>query len=372
MWNVTQTDSYHAELKKALEAKWRLVSSRLESLSAFQYSRFEPSSVHLDDLLTFWMDKRSGLQELRNFIDSKMNSVNSNDQEFGRRVLTFYINRVSAEFNGKPELLLDSIEPREKLRGFSADVFRGADYQFLNTLFACFPEVIFNTPGIMQGAWQESAFLPENAGSSTLALIAGYQTYLVHRTHSMFGESAIDKFNNGFKSAFGTHPDHMALRLPELDKSSEKVLLRYVKKSVIRSTRDYSVVPSLRIGFSGRGLAITAVGRSGYFNNADVAEGLTRYTDSDRAATLLQSYLNYKLAPLHKLGKLFEETAVSSDVVKRLLGDETAEDIDYFRRFLAGFSQEDCAKIQIRTQFPPKYLTGEQSKRMVLTQDLGL
>jgi len=209
-----------------------------------------------------------------------MISEKSAEKKFGEEILTLYINRVTAEMSGKPECFLDSIIRREKLRQFSAESLRDADYDFLNTLFACFPEVIFNTPGIMQQHWLNKALLPENLGKTALALVAGYQSFAVLRSHSLFDEAAdvpvVDRFNDGFKEAFGMHPSRFAMQLPQLDKESAKYLLRYIKKSPARQTSDYNIVGSVRFGFSGRCLAIKAMGLSGYFNSAKVVDDMTR------------------------------------------------------------------------------------------------
>ncbi len=378
MWNVTQSEQYQIALKRELEKSWRLVTNRLSVFSDFCYQRtqFIPDGIQVNDLMSYWMDKRSGLKELRDYIEIMMISDKPAEKKFGEELLTLYIHRVSAEMSGKPECFLDSIIRREKLRQFSAESFRDADYDFLNTLFACFPEVIFNTPGIMQQHWLNKALLPENLGKTALALVAGYQSFAVLRSHSLFDEAAdvpvVDRFNNGFKEAFGMHPSRFAMQLPQLDKESAKYLLRYIKKSPARQTSDYNIVGSVRFGFSGRCLAIKAMGLSGFFNSAKFVNDITRYAGPDEQERILSAYVNHGLAPIDRLGKLFRHSAVSTSIINRFLHDETPEDIARFQCFINGFSEEDRANIQIRTQFPAKYLTSQASKRMVLTQDLGL
>jgi hypothetical protein len=372
MWNVTQTDVYQKAFQKSLESKWHLVSSRCQALNNLCYRGATIPGLTVDSLIDFWMDKRSGLDKLRSQIDEFLANPNPSVSGFGKRVLEKYLGRVSAEFSKKPEMFLDSIGRYEKPVKFDAESFRNADYETLNTLYACFPEAVLKTPGIMASTWMDEAFKPENVAKSMIALISGYQCFLVHRTQNMLEDSKLDYFNAGFKDAFGIHPTLLANRLPELDKDSAKPLLRFVKKSVLRTTYDYNIISSLRMGLSNRGLAIAAVGRSGYFNNAQVTLEFTKHTSDNGKTSLLNSYINHRLAPIHRLGVLFPGSAVDKSIVNRLLRDETPEDIVNFQGFIKGFSEVDQADIQQRTGFPVKYLTSKLSKRMVLTNDLGM
>jgi hypothetical protein len=372
MWNVTQTDVYQKAFQKSLETQWRLVSSRCQALNNLCYRGVTIPGLTVDSLLDFWMDKRSGLDKLRSQIDKFLENPNPAVSSFGKSVLEKYLGRVSAEFSQKPEIFLDSLSRYEKHLKFDAESFRNADYETLNTLFACFPEAILRTPGIMASTWMDEAFKPENVAKSMIALISGYQCFLVHRTQSMLEDSKLDYFNAGFKDAFGIHPTLLAMRLPELDKDSAKSLLRFVKKSVLRTTYDYNIISSLRMGLPNRNLAIAAVGRSGYFNSTQVTSDFTAHSSSDCKTSLLNSYINHRLAPTHRLGVLFPGSAVDKNIVNRLLGNETPEDIAHFQDFIKGFSEVDQADIQQRTGFPVKYLTSKLSKRMVLTNDLGM
>lgn len=372
MWNVTQTDKYEKALQKSLESQWRLVSSRCQALHNLCYRGVTVQGLTVDSLLDFWMDKRSGLDKLRTQIDEYLANPNPSVSAFGKQVLEKYLSRVSAEFTKKPEIFLDSLGRYEKPLKFDAELFRNADYETLNTLFACFPEAVFRSPGIMSTSWMNEAFKPGNAAKSMIALISGYQSFLVHRTQSMLEGSKLDHFNAAFKEAFGIHPSHLAMKLPELDKESAKTLLRFVKKSVLRTTYDYNIISSLRMGLSNRCLGITAVGRSGYFNNSQVTSEYISYESTDRKTALLNSYMNYRLAPIHRLGGLFPAEAVNKQIIDRILRDESPDDISDFQAFIKGFSDEDQADIQQRTGFPLKYLTSKLSKRMVLTHDLGM
>ena len=372
MWNVTQTDAYQKALKKSLESQWHLVSSRCQALNNLCYRGVTIPGLTVDSLLDFWMDKRSGLDKLKAQIDEFLANPNPTVSAFGKRVLEKYLSRVSAEFPHKPEIFLDSLGRYEKHLKFDAESFRNSDYETLNTLFACFPEAVLRTPGVMASKWMDEAFKPENVAKSMIALISGYQCFLVHRTQSMLEDSKLDYFNAGFKDAFGIHPTILAMRLPELDKEAAKPLLRFVKKSVLRTSYDYNIISSLRMGLSNRNLPIAAVGRSGYFNSTQVTSDFTARTSNDGKVSLLNSYLNHRLAPIHRLGALFPGSAVDKSIVDRLLRDETSEDIAHFQSFIKGFNEVDQADIQQRTGFPVKYLTSKLSKRMVLTNDLGM
>jgi hypothetical protein len=372
MWNATQTPEYPEFLSKALNQRWSRVNTRSEDLTSICYNG-ESTLFTLKDIVGHWMSKYSSLYELRKIIfESRQDS--SMQLEFMHSCIDHYVNAADASFSDKPYKILDSIYQYEPLRKLDLSRYSDAPYEFLNALFACFPDLVIESPGLMQGKWKDEAFKPENAWKTIIGLTAGYQSFFVHRSSNSYSTPNLkDHFNSGFKDAFGIHPDIIAMKIPRISDKDAKRVLSYYKRSVsMTASRDYSVPTQLRNGYSGARIAITALAKAGVFADRSVFEVLSSHLGAERRALLLTAYLLHGFCTEDKIGRFFEIDDVRIEHVNYMLSDSHDNAEDDFRRFLSSYPPEDQAALQIKTGFPIHLLKDLQSKRIVLTSDLNL
>jgi hypothetical protein len=373
MWNVTQTPEYSKCLSDEQKKRWSRVNTRGEDLKSIRRNG-ESALYSLKDIIDYWMSKESSLCELRKIIFESDQDKPAH-LEFMHECIQHYVSAVDASFSDKPHKILDSISHYEVFRKLDMSRYMDASYEFLNALFACFPELVLQTPGLMQGKWKDEALKPENAGKTIIGLTAGYQSYFVHRSNSSFSNmpNLSDSFYSGFKDAFGIHPDRLSMQLTKPCEKQSKQVLSYYKRSVAKTaSRDYSVPTRLRNGLSGGGLAITALAKAGVFADRPVFDGLSQHLGADRRAILLTIYLTQGFCAEDKIGRFFEIDDVRIEHVNYMLSDSHEAPEDDFRRFLSVFPPEDQAALQIKTGFPIHLLKDSQSRRIVLSSDLNL
>ncbi len=373
MWNASQTPEYSICLSSELKKRWSRVNTRAEDLRSIRRNG-EPSLYSTKDIIDLWMEKDSSLYELRKVI-FESNQGNPAHLEFMHTCIQYYVNAAEHSFSDKPHKILDSISHYEPLRKFDLSRYSDASYEFLNALFACFPDLVIESPGLMQGRWKEEAFKPENVWKTIIGLTAGYQSFFVHRSmHSHLNTPSLtDHFTSRFKEAFGMHPDRIAMQIPRICDKSAKQVLSYYKRSVAKtSSRDYAVPTHLRNGYSGCRLAITSLAKAGVFADRSVFDALSEHLGADRRAHLLTAYLTQGFCTEDKIGRFFEISDVRAEHVNYMLNDSHETPEDDFRRFLSSYPPEDQAALQIRTGFPIHLLKNSHSKRIVLSSDLNL